>query len=123
MLGNGATVTKGGLVSPAALAANRWFIDLHRTHHVCPPSAPTDGFLQTVNNMKAGRTAMTIHHVGSANDLAAALGDGITAMSRPARHRRAWLDHIRRRLDYRPLGLRQQGCGLEVGVLPVHGRG
>ncbi|MBV8914616.1 MAG: extracellular solute-binding protein, partial [Acetobacteraceae bacterium] len=48
-----------------------------------PPSAPTDGFLQTINNMKAGRTAMTIHHVGSANDLAAALGDGITAIPVP----------------------------------------
>lgn len=83
VLGNGASITKGGLVSPAALAANRWFIDLHRTHHVCPPSAPTDGFLQTVNNMKAGRTAMTIHHVGSANDLAAALGDSITAIPVP----------------------------------------
>ena len=61
-------------MTPAALAANKWFIDLYRTHHVAPPSAPTDGFLQTVNNMKAGRTAMTIHHIGSANDMVAALG-------------------------------------------------
>ena len=83
VLGNGARMAKGGLVTPAALAANRWFIDLHRTHHVTPPSAPTDGFLQTVNNMKAGRTAMTIHHVGSANDLQAALGDAITAIPVP----------------------------------------
>lgn len=83
VLGQGASITKGGLVSPAALAANKWFIDLHRTHHVTPPSAPTDGFLQTVNNMKAGRTAMTIHHVGSANDLVAALGDNITAIPVP----------------------------------------
>ncbi len=83
VLGGGATLEKGGLITPAALAANRWFIDLHRTHHVTPPSAPTDGFLQTINNMKAGRTAMTIHHVGSANDLAAALGDGITALPVP----------------------------------------
>ena len=83
VLGNGARMQKGGLVTPAALAANRWFVDLHRTHHVTPPSAPTDGFLQTVNNMKAGRTAMTIHHVGSANDLQAALGDAITAIPVP----------------------------------------
>lgn len=83
VLGGGATLAKGGLVSPAALAANRWFIDLHRTHHVTPPSAPTDGFLQTVNNMKAGRTAMTIHHIGSANDLTAALGDKVTAIPVP----------------------------------------
>lgn len=83
VLGNGAKLEKGGLVTPQALAANRWFIDLHRAHHVCPPSAPTDGFVQTINNMKAGRTAMTIHHIGSANDLTAALGDGITAIPIP----------------------------------------
>jgi multiple sugar transport system substrate-binding protein len=83
VLGGGASLTKGGLLTPTALAANRWFIDLHRTHHVTPPSAPTDGFLQTINNMKAGRTAMTIHHVGSANELNAALGNAITAIPVP----------------------------------------
>lgn len=83
VLGGGAKLQKGGLASPAALAANRWFIELHTEQHVCPPSAPTDGFLQTVNNMKAGRTAMTIHHIGSANDMAAALGDKVTAIPVP----------------------------------------
>jgi multiple sugar transport system substrate-binding protein len=83
VLGNGARLQKGGLLTAQALAANRWFIDLYRTHHVCPPSAPTDAFLQTVNNMKAGRTAMTIHHIGSANELAGALGDAITAVPVP----------------------------------------
>ena len=83
VLGNGAKIAKGGLTSPQALAANQWFIDLYRAHHVCPPSAPTDAFLQTINNMKAGRTAMTIHHIGSANELTAALGDAITAVPVP----------------------------------------
>jgi len=83
VLGGGARMEKGGLVTPEALAANRWFIDLHRTHKVCPPSAPTDGFAQTINNMKAGRTAMTIHHIGSAKDLDAALGEAITAVPIP----------------------------------------
>ncbi|MBU6498573.1 MAG: extracellular solute-binding protein, partial [Rhodospirillales bacterium] len=83
VLGGGARLQKGGLVTPAALAANRWFIDLHRAHHVCPPSAPTDGFVQTIANMKAGRTGMTIHHIGSANELSAALGDGLTAIPVP----------------------------------------
>jgi multiple sugar transport system substrate-binding protein len=90
VLGGGAELKKGGLVSPAALAANKWFIDLYRTQHVCPPSAPTDGFLQTINNMKAGRTAMTIHHVGSANDLVAALGDNITAIPVPHGPQGGW---------------------------------
>ncbi len=90
VLGNGAVMKTGGLVSPAALAANRWFIDLFRTDKVEPPSAPTDGFLQTVNNMKAGRTAMTIHHIGSANDLSAALGDAITAIPVPRGSTGGW---------------------------------
>jgi multiple sugar transport system substrate-binding protein len=83
VLGGGAKLEKGGLVSPDALAANRWFIGLHTEKHVFPPSAPNDGFLQTINNMKAGRTAMTIHHIGSANELNAALGDAITAVPVP----------------------------------------
>ncbi len=83
VLGGGAKLIKGGLVTPEALAANRWFIDLYRVHHVFPPSAPADGFVQTIANMKAGRTAMTIHHVGSANEIVAVLGDKITAVPVP----------------------------------------
>lgn len=81
--GTGAKPVKGGFVSPAALAANRYFIDLYRTHKVCPPSAPTDSFLQIVNNLKAGRTAMAVHHISTANDMAATFGDAITAIPVP----------------------------------------
>jgi multiple sugar transport system substrate-binding protein len=81
--GTGAKPVKGGFVSPAALAQNRFFIDLHRVHKVCPPSAPTDAFLQIVNNMKAGRTAMTVHHISTANDMVATFGDAITAVPVP----------------------------------------
>jgi multiple sugar transport system substrate-binding protein len=81
--GTGARPVKGGFVSPAALAQNRYFIDLMRTHKVCPPSAPTDGFLQIVNNMKAGRTAMAVHHISTANDMANTFGDAITAVVVP----------------------------------------
>jgi multiple sugar transport system substrate-binding protein len=45
VLGGGARLVKGGLVSPEALAANRWFIELFTKYHVFPPSAPSDGFL------------------------------------------------------------------------------
>jgi multiple sugar transport system substrate-binding protein len=83
VLGGGAKLEKGGLVTPAALKANQWFIDLFRVHHIFPPSAPSDGFVQTIANMKAGRTAMTIHHIGSANEMVAALGDAITAIPVP----------------------------------------
>ena len=81
--GTGARPVKGGFVSPAALAQNRYFIDLLRAHKVVPPSAPTDGFLQTINNMKAGRTGMLVHHISSANDMVKAFGDAITAVEVP----------------------------------------
>jgi multiple sugar transport system substrate-binding protein len=84
VIGGGAEFRRGGLSTPAALAANRWYIDLYRQQKVCPPSSPTDGFLQIINNMKAGRTAMTIHHLGSANQLTQALGDSITAVPVPS---------------------------------------
>jgi multiple sugar transport system substrate-binding protein len=55
VIGGGAEFKKGGLSTPAA-----------------------------INNMKAGRTAMTIHHLGSANQLTQALGDAITAVPVPS---------------------------------------
>ncbi len=77
-------MVKGGLVTPAALAANKWFIDLFRTEKVCPPSAPVDGFVQIIANMESGRHRHApIHHIGSANELNAALGDDITAVPVP----------------------------------------
>lgn len=81
--GTGAKPVKGGFVSAAALAQNRYFIDLYRTHKVAPPSAPTDSFLQIVNNMKAGRTAMTVHHISTANTMVETFGDAITAVVVP----------------------------------------
>jgi multiple sugar transport system substrate-binding protein len=83
VLGGGANFTKGGMVSPKALAANRWFVALGREHKVFPPSAPTDGFRQIVDGFKAGRTAMTIHHIGSANEMVEALGDKVSAVPVP----------------------------------------
>ncbi len=81
--GTGARPVKGGFVSAPALAQNRYFIDLYRTHKVCPPSAPADTFPQMMNNLKAGRTAMTIHHISTANDMAATFGEAITAVVVP----------------------------------------
>ncbi len=83
VLGAGANFDKGGMVNAQALAANRWFVNLHREHKVLPPSAPTDGFRQIVDGFKAGRTAMTIHHIGSANEMVQALGDRVSAVPVP----------------------------------------
>ncbi len=83
VLGGGAKLEKGGLTSAAALAANRWFIGLHTEKKIFPPSAPNDGFQQIIANFKAGRTAMTIHHIGSANDMVTIHGDNVTAIPVP----------------------------------------
>jgi multiple sugar transport system substrate-binding protein len=70
--------------TPAAVAANQWFIDMFRVHQVSPPSTPNDGFQQIIANMQSGLTAMTIHHVGSARGMQDALGDKISAFPVPA---------------------------------------
>jgi multiple sugar transport system substrate-binding protein len=91
VLAGGASFDKGGMVSAQALAANRWFVDLARTHKVFPPSAANDGFRQIVDNFKAGRSAMTIHHIGSANEMVGALGDKVSAVPVPrAADGRGW---------------------------------
>jgi len=83
VLGGGANFQKGGMISEAALKANRFYVGLATEHKVVPPSAPTDGFKQITANFKAGRTAMLIHHVGSSNDLVTALGDKLQAAPVP----------------------------------------
>ncbi|MBL8807146.1 MAG: extracellular solute-binding protein [Rhodospirillales bacterium] len=83
VLGGGASFEKGGMVSAKALAANRFFVEFATKHKVVPPSAPTDAFRQIVDGFKAGRTAMTIHHIGSSAEMVAALGDKASAVPLP----------------------------------------
>lgn len=83
VLGGGANFNKGGMITEKALAANRWYVDLHKTHKITPASAPTDGFRQIVDGFKAGRTAMIIHHIGSSNEMVQALGDKVSAVPVP----------------------------------------
>ena len=89
---------------------------------VVPASAPTDSFRQIVDGFKAGRTAMIIHHVGSANEIVGALGDKVSAVPVPRAAGRQGLDLFRRRIER---GLRReqgQGGGLQVDRVPVDGR-
>jgi multiple sugar transport system substrate-binding protein len=83
VLGAGANFEKGGMISDAALKANRFYVGLATENKVVPPSAPTDGFKQIIANFEAGRSAMLIHHVGSSNDLVEALGDKLQAAPVP----------------------------------------
>ncbi|WP_208636281.1 ABC transporter substrate-binding protein [Ochrobactrum quorumnocens] len=83
VLSQGGEVMPGGLTTPSAVAANQWVIDLFQKDKVIPPSAPNDGFQEIISAFKTGKTAMTIHHVGSSKDLVSALGDKVSAVPVP----------------------------------------
>ncbi|RDJ27909.1 sugar ABC transporter substrate-binding protein [Bosea caraganae] len=89
----GAKLEKGGMTTPTALAANAWLIDMFRTDKSIPPSAPNDGFQEIVAAFKAGKTAMTIHHIGSSADLVKALGDKVSAVPVPACNGKQWTSY------------------------------
>jgi len=83
VLSQGGEIKPGGLTTPSAVAANQWVIDLFQKDKVIPPSAPNDGFQEIISAFKTGKTAMTIHHIGSSKDLVAALGDKVSAVPVP----------------------------------------
>lgn len=89
----GAKLEKGGLTTPEALAANKWLIDMFREDKSIPPSAPNDGFQEIIAAFKAGKTAMTIHHIGSSNDLVKSLGDKVSAVPVPACDGHQWTSY------------------------------
>ncbi|WP_336742506.1 sugar ABC transporter substrate-binding protein [Aureimonas altamirensis] len=93
VMSRGAKLEPGGLDTPEAIAANQWLVDMFREDKSIPPSAPNDGFQEIIGAFKAGRTAMTIHHIGSSNDLVAALGDKVSAVPVPACDGTAWTSY------------------------------
>ena len=66
-----------------AVSGMQDFIDLYKNHYV-PPTAPTDGFNEIIANFKSGKTAMTIHHIGSSKDMVKTFGDDVDAFVFPA---------------------------------------
>lgn len=89
----GAELKPGGLTTPEAVAANQWLIDLFQKDKVIPPSAPNDGFQEIIAAFKTGKTAMTIHHIGSSKDLVAALGDKVSAVPVPKCGGKQWTSY------------------------------
>lgn len=83
VLSQGGELKPNGLTTPSAVAANQWVIDLFQKDKVIPPSAPNDGFQEIISAFKTGKTAMTIHHIGSSKDLVSALGDKVSAVPVP----------------------------------------
>lgn len=80
----------GNLTSDGAIAANQWVVDLFQNDKVFPPSAPNDGFQEIIAGFKQGRTAMTIHHIGSSAGMVEALGDKVSAAPVPQCGDGAW---------------------------------
>ena len=71
------------MTNAAAVEGTQWVVDLFQKDKVFPPSAPNDGFQEIIGAFKAGKTAMTIHHIGSANGMVEALGDKVSAVPVP----------------------------------------
>lgn len=79
VLSTGAGFEAGGMTSDEAVAATQFVLDLFQKDKAFPPSAPNDGFKEIIAAFKAGKTAMTIHHIGSSAGMVEALGDKVSA--------------------------------------------
>lgn len=73
----------GEITSEAGIAGTQFVVDLFQKDKVFPPSAPNDGFKEVIGAFQAGKTAMTIHHIGSSADMVGALGDKVSAVPVP----------------------------------------
>ncbi|MDD3213411.1 MAG: sugar ABC transporter substrate-binding protein [Eubacteriales bacterium] len=75
--------TFADLTTPEAVQGMQDFIDLYQNGYT-PPTAPSDGFSQIIDNFKSGLTAMTIHHIGSSAGMVETFGDDVSAFVFPA---------------------------------------
>lgn len=71
------------LESEQAVEGMEDFVQLFVNGYV-PPTAPADGFSEIIANFKTGRTAMTIHHTGSAAGMVEIFGEDVAAFPFPA---------------------------------------
>jgi multiple sugar transport system substrate-binding protein len=83
VLSRGVDFSDGSLTSDAGVAGTQFVVDLFQKDKAFPPSAPNDGFKEVTGAFKAGKTAMTIHHIGSSNGMVEALGDAVSAAPVP----------------------------------------
>ncbi|MEM5582653.1 sugar ABC transporter substrate-binding protein [Roseibium sp. AS2] len=83
VLSRGVDFSAGSLTGDAGVAGTQWVVDLFEKDKVFPPSAPNDGFKEVTGAFKAGKTAMTIHHIGSSNGMVEALGNAVSATTVP----------------------------------------
>lgn len=71
------------MTSPEAIQGMQDYINLYKKGYT-PPTAPSDGFNEVIANFKSGKTAMTIHHIGSSADMVKTFGDDVDAFVFPA---------------------------------------
>jgi multiple sugar transport system substrate-binding protein len=93
VLSQGGTLAPNGLTNDKAIAANQWLIDMYQVDKSIPPSAPNDSFQEITSAFKAGKTAMTIHHIGSSKDMVKALGDKVSAVPVPRCDGKGWTSY------------------------------
>ncbi|MDN3721870.1 extracellular solute-binding protein [Roseibium salinum] len=121
VLSRGVDFSEGSLTSEAGVAGTQWVVDLFQKDKVFPPSAPNDGFKEVTGAFKAGKTAMTIHHIGSSNGMIEALGNAVSAVPVPECGGGRWTafgDESTAIFS----SAEKQGCGLEMDFLPVECR-
>ena len=71
------------LTDPELIAANEKYLNIFKNGWA-PPTAPTDGFDQIVQNFKSGVTAMLVHHIGSSEGIVEAVGkENVTVVALP----------------------------------------
>ncbi|MDI9426726.1 MAG: sugar ABC transporter substrate-binding protein [Spirochaetota bacterium] len=70
------------MTTPQAIQGMQDFIDLYKNGYA-PPTAPMDGFNEIIANFKSGKTAMTIHHIGSSIGMVETFGDDVDAFAFP----------------------------------------
>jgi len=74
--------TFADFTAPKAVAGMQDFIDLYKNGYV-PPTATMDGFNEIIANFKSGKTAMTVHHIGSSSGMIQTFGDDVDAFPFP----------------------------------------
>lgn len=68
--------------SAGAVAGMQDFIDIFENGYV-PPTATMDGYQEIIANFKSGKTAMTVHHIGSSPGMIETFGDDVDAFPFP----------------------------------------
>jgi multiple sugar transport system substrate-binding protein len=68
--------------TPQGIQGMQDFVDLYKKGYV-PPTAPMDGFNEIIANFKSGKTAMTVHHIGSSAGMIDTFGDDVDAFPFP----------------------------------------